>query len=277
MTLAINDTAPDFEAETTEGKIRFHDWIGDKWAVLFSHPKDFTPVCTTELGYMARIKPEFDKRGVKIIGLSVDPVDKHAGWAADIKETQGFAPNYPMIGDVDFNVSKLYGMLPAAVSGDPAKRTAADNQTVRNVFVVGPDKKIKLILIYPMTTGRNFDEVLRVVDSLQLTAKHKVATPVNWKHGEDVIIAGSATDEDVPSNETLVPPTRDDKTQAASPKEGRLCFAIIDQSRSITTGRRSWSLSRSWSRSFLMITVSSRSRRSRSRKCSRSRSRSRSP
>ena len=193
MTLAINDTAPDFEAETTEGKIRFHDWIGDKWAVLFSHPKDFTPVCTTELGYMAKIKPEFDKRGVKIIGLSVDPVDKHAGWANDIKETQGFAPNYPMIGDTDFNVSKLYGMLPAAVSGDPNKRTAADNQTVRNVFVVGPDKKIKLILVYPMTTGRNFDEVLRVIDSLQLTAKHKVATPVNWKHGEDVIIAGSVT------------------------------------------------------------------------------------
>jgi alkyl hydroperoxide reductase subunit AhpC len=196
MTLAINDTAPDFEAETTEGKIRFHDWIGDKWAVLFSHPKDFTPVCTTELGYMAKIKPEFDKRSVKIIGLSVDPVDKHAGWASDIKETQGFAPNYPMIGDTDFNVSKLYGMLPAAVSGDPAKRTAADNQTVRNVFVIGPDKKVKLILVYPMTTGRNFDEVLRVIDSLQLTAKHKVATPVNWKHGEDVIIAGSVSDED---------------------------------------------------------------------------------
>jgi len=164
--------------------------------VLFSHPKDFTPVCTTELGYMAKIKPEFDKRGVKIIGLSVDPVDKHTGWAADIKETQGFAPNYPMIGDVDFNVSKLYGMLPASASGDPAKRTAADNQTVRNVFVIGPDKKIKLILVYPMTTGRNFDEVLRVIDSLQLTAKHKVATPVNWKNGEDVIIAGSVTDDD---------------------------------------------------------------------------------
>ena len=196
MALAINDTAPDFEAQTTEGKIKFHDWIGDKWAVLFSHPKDFTPVCTTELGYMAKIKPEFDKRGVKIIGLSVDPVDRHAGWAADIKETQGFAPNYPMIGDVDFNVSKLYGMLPAAVSGDPAKRTAADNQTVRNVFIIGPDKKIKLILVYPMTVGRNFDEVLRVIDSLQLGAKHKVATPVNWKHGEDVIIAGSVTDED---------------------------------------------------------------------------------
>ena len=196
MALAINDTAPDFEAQTTEGKIKFHDWIGDKWAVLFSHPKDFTPVCTTELGYMAKIKPEFDKRGVKIIGLSVDPVDRHAGWAADIKETQGFEPNYPMIGDVDFNVSKLYGMLPAAVSGDPAKRTAADNQTVRNVFIIGPDKKIKLILVYPMTVGRNFDEVLRVIDSLQLGAKHKISTPVNWKPGEDVIIAGSVTDED---------------------------------------------------------------------------------
>jgi alkyl hydroperoxide reductase subunit AhpC len=196
MAVSINDTAPDFEAETTEGKIRFHDWIGDKWVVLFSHPKDFTPVCTTELGYMAKIKNEFDKRGVKIIGLSVDPVDKHSQWSDDIKETQGFAPNYPMIGDVDYNVSKLYGMLPAAVSGDPAKRTPADNQTVRNVFVIGPDKKIKLILVYPMTTGRNFDEVLRVIDSLQLTAKHKVATPVNWKHGEDVIIAGSVTDED---------------------------------------------------------------------------------
>ena len=196
MTLQINDTAPDFEAETTQGKIRFHDWIGNNWAVLFSHPKDFTPVCTTELGYMAKIKPEFDKRGVKIIGLSVDPVDRHSGWSSDIKETQGFAPNYPMIGDTDYNVSKLYGMLPAAVSGDASKRTAADNQTVRNVFVIGPDKKVKLILIYPMTTGRNFDEVLRVIDSLQLTARHKVATPVNWKNGEDVIIAGSVSDDD---------------------------------------------------------------------------------
>ena len=196
MAFAINDTAPDFEAQTTEGKIKFHDWIGDSWAVLFSHPKDFTPVCTTELGYMAKIKPEFDKRGVKIIGLSVDPVDKHAGWAADIKETQGFAPNYPMIGDIDFNVSKLYGMLPAAVSGDPAKRTPADNQTVRNVFIIGPDKKVKLVLVYPMTVGRNFDEVLRVINSLQLAAKHKVATPVNWKQGDDVIIAGSVTDDD---------------------------------------------------------------------------------
>ena len=196
MALAINDTAPDFEAETTEGKIRFHEWIGDKWAVLFSHPKDFTPVCTTELGYMAKIKPEFDKRGVKIIGLSVDPLASHHGWLNDIKETQGFAPNYPMIADSDFKVSKLYGMLPAAVSGDPAKRTPADNQTVRNVFVIGPDKKVKLVLVYPMTTGRNFDEVLRVIDSLQLTAKHKVATPVNWKLGEDVIIAGSVSDDD---------------------------------------------------------------------------------
>jgi alkyl hydroperoxide reductase subunit AhpC len=196
MTLQLNDVAPDFEADSTEGRIRFHEWIGDKWAVLFSHPKDFTPVCTTELGYMAKIKPEFDKRGVKIIGLSVDPVDKHSSWSADIKETQGTAPNYPMIGDSDFNVSKLYQMLPASASGDPAKRSAADNQTVRNVFVIGPDKKIKLILVYPMTTGRNFDEVLRVIDSLQLTAKHKVSTPVNWKNGEDVIIAGSVSDED---------------------------------------------------------------------------------
>ncbi|MBL0371536.1 peroxiredoxin [Rhizobium sp. KVB221] len=196
MALALNDIAPDFEAETTEGKIRFHEWVGDSWAVLFSHPKDFTPVCTTELGYMARIKPEFDKRGVKIIGLSVDPLDRHSGWAGDIEETQGFAPNFPMIADGDFNVSKLYGMLPAAVSGDPTQRTPADNQTVRNVFVVGPDKKVKLILIYPMTTGRNFDEVLRVIDSLQLTAKHRVATPVNWKHGDDVIIAGSVSDEE---------------------------------------------------------------------------------
>jgi len=197
MSLQINDTAPDFDAETTEGRIGFHEWIGNSWAVLFSHPKDFTPVCTTELGYMAKIKPDFDKRGVKIIGLSVDPVTDHAGWAKDIKETQGFAPNYPMIGDSDFKVSKLYGMLPAAVSGDSGKRTPADNQTVRNVFVIGPDKKIKLILVYPMTTGRNFDEVLRAIDSLQLTAKHKVATPVNWKLGEDVIIAGSVSDQDV--------------------------------------------------------------------------------
>jgi alkyl hydroperoxide reductase subunit AhpC len=196
MTLQIGDTAPNFEAETTEGVVRFHDWIGDKWMVLFSHPKDFTPVCTTELGYMAKIKPEFDKRGVKIIGLSVDPLGSHHSWASDIKETQGFAPNYPIVADADFKVSQLYGMLPAAVSGDPAKRTPADNQTVRNVFVIGPDKKIKLILVYPMTTGRNFDEVLRVIDSLLLTAKHNVATPVNWKPGEDVIIAGSVSDDE---------------------------------------------------------------------------------
>jgi alkyl hydroperoxide reductase subunit AhpC len=196
MALAINDMAPDFEADTTEGRIRFHQWLGDSWGVLFSHPKDFTPVCTTELGYMARIKPDFDKRGVKIIGISVDPVDSHGKWANDIKETQGFAPNFPMIGDPDLSISKAWGMLPAAASGDASKRTAADNQTVRNVFVIGPDKKIKLVLVYPMTTGRNFDEVLRVIDSLQLTAKHKVATPVNWKHGEDVIIAGSVSDED---------------------------------------------------------------------------------
>jgi thioredoxin-dependent peroxiredoxin len=196
MGLKINETAPDFVAETTQGKIKFHDWIGDSWAILFSHPKDFTPVCTTELGYMAKIKPEFDRRGVKIIGLSVDPVDRHVGWAADIKETQGYAPNYPIIGDTDYNVSKLYDMLPASVSGDPTQRTPADNQTVRNVFVIGPDKRIKLVLVYPMTTGRNFDEVLRVIDSLQLTTKHKVATPVNWTQGDDVIIAGSVSDED---------------------------------------------------------------------------------
>ena len=195
MTLKIGDTAPDFEAETTEGPIHFHDWIGDSWAVLFSHPKDFTPVCTTELGYMAKIKPEFDRRGVKIMGLSVDSTGDHKSWARDIEETQGAAPNYPIIGDGDFKVSKMYGMLPAEASGDPESRTPADNQTVRNVFVVGPDKKVKLILVYPMTTGRNFDEVLRVIDSLQLTANHKVATPVNWRHGEDVIIAGSVTDD----------------------------------------------------------------------------------
>jgi alkyl hydroperoxide reductase subunit AhpC len=194
MTLQIGDLAPDFEAESTQGRIRFHDWIGNSWAVLFSHPKDFTPVCTTELGYMAKIAPEFTKRDVKIIGLSVDAVDDHAKWALDIKETQGFAPKYPMIGDPDLRISKLYGMLPAAASGDASARTPADNQTVRNVFVIGPDKKINLILVYPMTTGRNFDEVLRVIDSLQLTAKHRVATPVNWKQGEDVIIAGSISD-----------------------------------------------------------------------------------
>ncbi|HEX3430683.1 MAG TPA: peroxiredoxin [Rhizomicrobium sp.] len=196
MTLKIGDTAPDFEADTTQGRIRFHEWLGDGWGVLFSHPKDFTPVCTTELGYMARIKPEFDKRNVKIIGLSVDPVDDHSRWAEDIRETQGHAPNYPLIGDADYKVSKLYEMLPASASGDPSQRTAADNLTVRNVFVVGPDKKLKLILVYPMTTGRNFDEVLRVIDSLQLTAKHRVATPANWKPGEDVIIAGSVSDEE---------------------------------------------------------------------------------
>jgi alkyl hydroperoxide reductase subunit AhpC len=196
MALTIGDTAPDFEAETTEGRIKFHDWLGDSWGVLFSHPRDFTPVCTTELGYMASIKPEFDRRNVKIIGLSVDPVDNHAKWAEDIEATQGTAPNYPMIGDSDFNVSKLYGMLPSDVEGDPTSRTPADNQTVRNVFVIGPDKKIKLVLVYPMTTGRNFDEVLRVVDSLQLTAGHKVATPAQWQPGDDVIIAGSVSDED---------------------------------------------------------------------------------
>jgi alkyl hydroperoxide reductase subunit AhpC len=196
MALTIGDTAPDFEVDTTQGRIKFHDWIGDSWAVLFSHPRDFTPVCTTELGYMARIKPEFDKRNVKIIGLSVDPLDNHAKWAADIEETQGFAPNYPLIGDNEFKVSKLYGMLPASVSGDPTKRTPADNQTVRNVFVIGPDKKIKLVLVYPMSTGRNFDEVLRVIDSLQMTAKHRVATPVNWKQGEDVILTSAVSDEE---------------------------------------------------------------------------------
>ena len=202
MSLTIGDTAPDFEAETTQGPIRFHDWIGDSWAVLFSHPKDFTPVCTTELGYMARIKPEFDRRNVKIIGLSVDPVENHARWAEDIAETQGTAPNYPMIGDTELKVAKLYGMLPAAVEGGSEGRTAADNQTVRTVFVIGPDKKIKLILIYPMTTGRNFDEVLRVIDSLQLTARHRVATPANWKQGEDVIIAGSVSNDEA---KTLYP------------------------------------------------------------------------
>jgi alkyl hydroperoxide reductase subunit AhpC len=196
MALKIGDTAPDFEADTTEGKVRFHDWIGDSWAVLFSHPKDFTPVCTTELGYMAKIKPEFERRNVKIIGLSVDSTGDHEGWARDIEETQGHAPNYPIIGDADFEVSKLYGMLPAETSGDAEARTPADNQTVRNVFVVSPDRKIKLILVYPMTTGRNFDEVLRVIDSLQLTADRKVATPVNWQPGEDVIIAGSVSDEE---------------------------------------------------------------------------------
>ena len=195
MTLTIGDTAPDFTAESSEGTISLYEWLGDSWGVIFSHPKDFTPICTTELGVLAKIKPEFDKRGVKILALSVDPVEKHAGWAADIEKSQGAAPNYPLVGDADFSVSKAYGMLGADVSGDPNDRTAADNQTVRSVFVIGPDKKIKLIMLYPLTTGRNFDEILRVIDSLQLTAKHKVATPANWKQGEDVIIAGSVTNE----------------------------------------------------------------------------------
>jgi alkyl hydroperoxide reductase subunit AhpC len=196
MSLQLGQTVPDFEAQTTEGRIRFHEWIGDSWAVLFSHPKDFTPVCTTELGYMARLKSEFDRRNTKIIGLSCDPVSNHAKWAEDIRETQGTAPNYPMIGDTSLAVSKLYGMLPADAPDSCDGRTAADNQTVRNVFIIGPDKKVKLIMAYPMTTGRNFDEVLRVLDSLQLTAKHKVATPVNWKPGDDVIIAGSVSDDE---------------------------------------------------------------------------------
>jgi len=209
MSLRINDIAPDFEAETSQGKIKFHDWLGTSWGVLFSHPKDFTPVCTTELGTVARLKPEFDKRNVKVIGLSVDPVTDHARWAADIKETQGTAPNYPIIGDTDYKVSKLYDMLPAAVSGDPAKRTPADNLTVRNVFIVGPDKKIKLVLVYPMTTGRNFDEILRVIDSIQLTVKHRVATPADWKPGQDVIITGAVSNDEAtklfPGFKTLKP------------------------------------------------------------------------
>jgi thioredoxin-dependent peroxiredoxin len=196
MALQLGDTAPDFEADTTQGRIHFHEWIGDSWAVLFSHPKTFTPVCTTELGYMAKLKPEFDRRNAKIIGLSVDHVEDQKKWSRDIEETQGAAPNYPMIGDPDLSISKLYGMLPASASGDPSKRTPADNQTVRNVYVIGPDKKIKLMIVYPMSTGRNFDEVLRVIDSLQLTAKHKVSTPVNWKQGDDVIISGSVSDEE---------------------------------------------------------------------------------
>ena len=196
MSIRINDTAPDFEAETTEGHISFHSWLGDSWGVLFSHPKDFTPICTTELGYMAKLKPEFDKRNVKIIGLSVDPFDRHQSWAMDIKETQGHAPNYPMIGDPTLAISKLYDMLPATVGDTSEGRTAADNQTVRNVYVIGPDKKIKLLISYPMTTGRNFDEILRVIDSLQLTAKHRVATPVNWRQGEDVVIAGSVSNDE---------------------------------------------------------------------------------
>jgi len=196
MSLRINDIAPDFTAQTTQGTIKFHDWIGDQWAVLFSHPRDFTPVCTTELGYMARIKPDFDKRNVKIIGVSVDPRTNHEQWFQDIEETQGAAINYPLIADTDFKVAKAYGMLPADVSGDPTERTPAQNATLRNVFVIGPDKKIKLILIYPMTTGRNFDEVLRVIDSLQLTAEHQLATPAQWQPGDDVIIAGSVSNEE---------------------------------------------------------------------------------
>jgi alkyl hydroperoxide reductase subunit AhpC len=195
MSLRINDTAPDFEAETTQGRIRFHEWIGDQWAILFSHPKDFTPVCTTELGYMARIEPEFTKRNAKLIGLSVDPVDRHSAWAKDIEETQGAAVKYPMIGDADLKVAKLYNMLPAEEVGADG-RTAANNATVRSVFIIGPDKKIKLMLTYPMTTGRNFDEILRVLDSMQLTAQHKVATPVNWKHGDDVIIVPAVSDDE---------------------------------------------------------------------------------
>jgi thioredoxin-dependent peroxiredoxin len=196
MALTIGDVAPDFEAETSEGPISFYDWLGDSWGVLFSHPRAFTPVCTTELGYMASIKPEFDRRGVKIIGLSVDPAENNDRWSDDIEQTQGARPNYPIVGDSDFAISKAYGMLGADVSGDPLDRTAADNQTVRNVFVIGPDRKIKLVLVYPMTTGRNFDEVLRVIDSLQLTANHKVSTPVNWQQGDDVIIAGSVSNDE---------------------------------------------------------------------------------
>jgi alkyl hydroperoxide reductase subunit AhpC len=199
MALALGDTAPNFQADTTEGRIDFHQWLGDSWGVLFSHPKDFTPVCTTELGAVARLKPEFDKRGVKVIGLSVDPVDDHARWAEDIAETQGARVNYPLIADTDLSISKAWGLLPATTEGGSAGRTAADNQTVRNVFVIGPDKKIKLILVYPMTTGRNFDEILRVIDSLQLTAKHRVATPADWKQGEAVIIAGSVSNEEAKS------------------------------------------------------------------------------
>ena len=196
MALQIGDTAADFEAQTTDGPIRFHEWMGESWTVLFSHPKDFTPVCTTELGYMARLKPEFDKRHAKVIGLSVDPVASHERWSTDIKETQGYAPNYPMIGDTDLKVSKLYGMLPAGLEGSCEGRTPADNQTVRNIFVIGPDKKIKLVIVYPMTTGRNFDEVLRVIDSLQLTAKHRVATPANWTPGGDVILTAAVSDDE---------------------------------------------------------------------------------
>jgi thioredoxin-dependent peroxiredoxin len=195
MTLQINDTAPDFEADTTVGRIKFYDWVGNSWCVIFSHPKDFTPVCTTELGYMAKLKPEFDKRNCKIIGLSVDSVDDHKRWSKDIEETQGHAPNYPMIGDSDLKIAKLYGMLPASASGDASKRTPMDNATVRNVYIIGPDKKVKLVISYPMSTGRNFPEILRALDSLQLTAKHQVATPVNWQNGDDVIITAAVSNE----------------------------------------------------------------------------------
>ncbi|MBO9712583.1 peroxiredoxin [Sphingomonas sp.] len=199
MTLKINDIAPDFTQDSTQGPIHFHEWLGDSWGLFFSHPKDFTPVCTTELGEVARLKPEFDKRGVKVIGLSVDPADNHARWADDIRETQGHAPNFPMIADTDLSVSKLYGMLPAETGDSSEGRTAADNATVRNVFVIGPDRKIKLVLVYPMTTGRNFDEILRVIDSLQLTSQHRVATPVNWRSGDDVIIVPAVSDEEARS------------------------------------------------------------------------------
>ncbi len=218
MPLQINDVAPDFTAQSTEGSLHFYDWAGDSWVVFFSHPKDFTPVCTTELGAVAKLKPEFDKRGVKVLGLSVDPVENHARWAADIAETQGTAPNYPMIGDTDLAVSKLYGMLPADTAGTSEGRTPANNATVRNVFIIGPDKQIKLIIAYPMTTGRNFDEVLRVIDSMQLTAKHKVATPVNWKQGDDVIITAAVSDDDAktlfPGYKTVTPYLRTTKQPA---------------------------------------------------------------
>ena len=219
MSLRIGDTAPDFQADTTDGRLQFHEWLGQSWGVLFSHPKDFTPVCTTELGYMARIKPEFDKRNVKVLAVSVDPVMSHTKWSRDIEETQGHAPNYPMIGDTDLSVSKLYGMLPAESGSTSEGRTAADNQTVRNVFVIGPDKKIKLILVYPMSTGRNFDEVLRVIDSLQLTASHKVSTPANWKQGDDVIITAAVSNEDAIKRfgayETVLPYLRKTKQPSA--------------------------------------------------------------
>jgi thioredoxin-dependent peroxiredoxin len=209
MPLQINDIAPNFTAETTEGKIDFYNWAGNHWVVLFSHPKDFTPVCTTELGRVAQLKPEFDKRGVKVIGLSVDPVENHGKWSADIAETQGLAPNYPMIGDTDLKVSKLYGMLPADVQGTSEGRTPANNATVRNVFIISPDKRIQLVIAYPMTTGRNFDEIIRVIDSMQLTARHKVATPADWKQGDDIIITGAVSDEEAktqfPGYKTLKP------------------------------------------------------------------------